>query len=86
MKKCLIAFFAAVAVAASCCGHKDGEYTFRVLTTNDVHGRYFDSLYVTDMTSNALTNISWYRQRNAQTTFLRTTTRQEMFTHHYFTF
>lgn len=60
MKKCLIAFFAAVAVAASCCGPKDGEYTFRVLTTNDVHGRYFDSLYVTDRTSNALTNISWY--------------------------
>lgn len=60
MKKCLIAFFAAVAFAASCYGPKDGEYTFRVLTTNDVHGRYFDSLYVTDRTSNALTNISWY--------------------------
>ena len=60
MKKCLIAFFSAVAVVASCCGPKDGEYTFHVLTTNDVHGRYFDSLYVTDRTSNALTNISWY--------------------------
>ena len=50
---------AAVAVCA-CCGPKDGEYTFRILTTNDVHGHYFDSLYVTDGTANALTNISWY--------------------------
>ena len=45
---------------ASCCGPKDGEYTFRILTTNDVHGRYFDSLYVTDATDNALTNVAWY--------------------------
>ena len=50
---------AAVAVCA-CCGPEDGEYTFRILTTNDVHGHYFDSLYVTDGTNNALTNISWY--------------------------
>lgn len=50
---------AAVALA-SCCGPKDGEYTFRILTTNDVHGRYFDSLYVTDATDNALTNVAWY--------------------------
>lgn len=28
------------------CGPKDGEYTFHLYTTNDVHGRYFDSLYV----------------------------------------
>lgn len=47
-------------VLTSCCGPKDGEYTFYLLTTNDVHGRYFDSLYVTDGTDNALTNISWY--------------------------
>ena len=50
---------AAVALA-SCCRPKDGEYTFRILTTNDVHGRYFDSLYVTDATDNALTNVAWY--------------------------
>ncbi len=49
-----------VAVLSSCCGPKDGEYTFRLLTTNDIHGRYFDSLYVTDRTSPALTNISCY--------------------------
>ena len=50
---------AAVALA-SCCRPEDGEYTFRILTTNDVHGRYFDSLYVTDATDNALTNAAWY--------------------------
>lgn len=35
-----------VAAALFSCGPKDGEYTFHLLTTNDVHGRYFDSLYV----------------------------------------
>ena len=59
MKRIIMIFLAAVALA-SCCGPKDGEYTFRILTTNDVHGRYFDSLYVTDATDNALTNIAWY--------------------------
>ena len=59
MKRIIMIFIAAVALA-SCCGPKDGEYTFRLLTTNDVHGRYFDSLYVTDATDNALTNIAWY--------------------------
>ena len=59
MKRYLYALMAAV-LFSSCCGPKDGEYTFRVLTTNDVHGHYFDSLYVTDGTDNALTNISWY--------------------------
>lgn len=59
MKRVIYAMLAAVLMSA-CCGPKDGEYTFRILTTNDVHGRYFDSLYVTDGTINALTNVSWY--------------------------
>lgn len=50
----------AAAAMLSCCGPKDGEYTFRILTTNDVHGRYFDSLYVDDRVDNALTNVAWY--------------------------
>ncbi len=58
MKKVLFSIIAVALLAA--CGPKDGEYTFRLLTTNDIHGRYFDSLYVTDRTNNALTNISWY--------------------------
>lgn len=60
MKKSILFFIAAVAITASCCGPEDGEYTFRILTTNDVHGRYFDSLYVSQRTSNALTNVAWY--------------------------
>ncbi len=60
MKKSLLSIIAVLAFLSSCCGPKDGEYTFRLLTTNDIHGRYFDSLYVTDRTSPALTNISWY--------------------------
>lgn len=51
---------AVAAILASCGGPEDGEYTFRLLTTNDVHGHYFDSLYVSDETNNALTNVSWY--------------------------
>ena len=44
----------------SCIGPKDGEYTFRLLTTNDVHGRYFDSLYVNNRTNTSLLNVAWY--------------------------
>ena len=60
MKRYLFSIIAAAALIASCNGPKDGEYTFRILNTNDVHGRYFDSLYVEDGTNNALTNIAWY--------------------------
>ncbi len=60
MKKLLLSLIALMTLLSSCSGPKDGEYTFRLLTTNDIHGRYFDSLYVTDRTSPALTNISWY--------------------------
>ena len=58
--KRLFALVAAAVAVLSCCGPKDGEYTFRILTTNDVHGHYFDSLYVADGTAPALTNVSWY--------------------------
>ena len=60
MKKILFIFIFIAALLSSCCGPKDGEYTFRLLTTNDVHGRYFDSLYVNDRTNNSLLNVSWY--------------------------
>ena len=59
MKRIVSIIFVAVTLA-SCLGPKDGEYTFRILTTNDIHGRCFDSLYVSDASDNALTNISWY--------------------------
>lgn len=34
--------------------------TLHILTTNDVHGRYFDSTYVGQKLSKSLQNISWY--------------------------
>ena len=58
--KRIVASILLAAALVSGCGPKDGEYTFRLLTTNDVHGRYFDSLYVSDGTENALTNVAWY--------------------------
>ena len=60
MRKIFIPIISAIAFAASCCGPKDGEYTFRIMTTNDVHGRYFDSLYVNDKTKESLMSVSWY--------------------------
>lgn len=45
--KSIIPFFAAALVAAACShGPADGEYTLHVLSTNDVHGTWFDSTYV----------------------------------------
>lgn len=41
----LSAFILAVGLA-SCAGPKDGTYSLTLLTTNDVHGTFFDSTYV----------------------------------------
>ena len=60
MKRFILALSGIAAMLVSCCGPKDGEYTFRLLTTNDVHGRYYDSLYVDGRTNNSLMNVSWY--------------------------
>ena len=44
------------------CGRtlKDGEYTLTVLSTNDVHGTWFDSTYVDGRTRPALTAVKYY--------------------------
>lgn len=60
IKHRFILYLLAACTLFSCCGPKDGEYTFRLITTNDVHGRYFDSLYVDSRTNNSLLNVSWY--------------------------
>lgn len=60
MKKYIALIFTAGALLATACGPKDGEYTFRILTTNDVHGHYFDSLYVSDRTAGSLQSVAWY--------------------------
>lgn len=38
--------FLAAALMASACAPADGTHTLRILTTNDVHGAWFDSTYV----------------------------------------
>ena len=60
MRKNLFICILAVLFACSCCGPKDGEYKFEILTTNDVHGHYLDSLYVSDRTKTSLLSASWY--------------------------
>ena len=40
------------------CGPEDGTYSFWICTTNDVHGRYFDSLYVDSATAGSLLAVS----------------------------
>lgn len=60
MRRLVISLAGLVALLASCSRPEDGEYTFRLLTTNDVHGRYFDSLYVDGRTNTSLLNVSWY--------------------------
>lgn len=60
MNRIALSIISIAAILFGCSGPEDGEYSFRLLTTNDVHGHYFDSLYVSNETSAALTNISWY--------------------------
>lgn len=56
MKKLIFTAIAAMALAA--CGPKDGEYTLHLLTTNDIHGTYFDSTYVNSDTRNSLMAVN----------------------------
>lgn len=60
MKKILIPLLLALAAASCSQSHtlKDGEYSFDLLTTNDIHGRYFDSLYVGNNTKESLLAVN----------------------------
>lgn len=61
MKKYIIAIVGLVASLASCSKKVgDGEYTLDLYSTNDIHGRYFDSLYVGNNTKESLLAISEY--------------------------
>ncbi|MBQ6763498.1 MAG: bifunctional metallophosphatase/5'-nucleotidase [Bacteroidales bacterium] len=53
---------AALAFLALSCGHRlrDGEYTLTILSTNDVHGTWFDSTYVDGRTRNSLFAVKHY--------------------------
>lgn len=61
MKNKSLFFFLFLLPALACCGGpKDGVYEFQLFTTNDVHGRYFDSLYVGNRTGGSLLAVSHY--------------------------
>lgn len=51
----VILFFAAV----SCSGPKDGSYSITLLTTNDVHGTFFDSTYVGGNVKKSLYSVKY---------------------------
>ncbi len=54
-------FYLTALIALCCaCGPKDGQYELHLFTTNDVHGTYFDSTYVTNRTKNSLIAINHY--------------------------
>ena len=47
-------------ITATACGQKDGIYNLKVLTTNDVHGSWFDRDYVTDAPRTSLFAVKHY--------------------------
>ena len=59
MKRYILILLSLLAMI-SCHRIKDGEHVIHILTTNDVHGRYFDSLYVDNSTRPSLLSISAY--------------------------
>ena len=62
MKTKTFALAAVAIVAAFSCGRslKDGDYSLTVLSTNDVHGAWFDSSYVEPVTKNSLLAVKYY--------------------------
>ncbi len=60
MRKIFIYALFVLALCACASGPKDGEYELHLFTTNDVHGTYFDSTYVTDKTRPSLFAVAHY--------------------------
>lgn len=62
MKQLIFRLSSAVAVVAmaSCSGRPSGEYQFDLLTTNDVHGAWFDSTYTGGPLRNSLMAVNTY--------------------------
>lgn len=46
--------------AAACTRPADGNYTFHILSSNDVHGNYFDSSYIDSGLKKSLITLGWY--------------------------
>ena len=60
MRKYAIFAAAAVLLLQGCCRPADGDYSFHILTTNDIHGTYFDTDYATGNIKNSLTAVNTY--------------------------
>lgn len=58
MKKHIAIIISLLAMVS--CGPKDGIYRLQLFTTNDVHGRFFDSLYVGNSTKESLLAVAHY--------------------------
>ena len=56
----LPAVAAVLSAAVSCVNGPSGEFQFDLLTTNDVHGSWFDSTYVGGQVKNSLMAINTY--------------------------
>ena len=53
-------YIAFLLLLAACCTPKNEEHTLHLLTTNDVHGRWFSSDYVGKGTRESLLAVNWY--------------------------
>lgn len=60
MRRTITTAAAALLLAACSPVLEDGDYSIRILTTNDVHGAFFDSTYVGDGIKNSLYAASYY--------------------------
>lgn len=56
----IVIFAAATVLLLGCQRPADGDYTFHILTTNDIHGTYFDSNYADGSVKNSLFAINTY--------------------------
>ncbi|MBR5702867.1 MAG: bifunctional metallophosphatase/5'-nucleotidase [Bacteroidales bacterium] len=53
-------YFAVLLLFAACGSPRNEEHTLHLLTTNDVHGRWFSSDYVGKSTRESLLAVNWY--------------------------
>ena len=60
MKNTIVSVMAAVSLLAACSGPKDGQHVLHLLSTNDVHGAWFDSTYVGGGTQRSLFAVNHY--------------------------
>ena len=59
MRNIFIAFGIVAVLVSSCMGPKDGTYSLTLLTTNDVHGTFFDSTYVGGNVKKSLYSVKY---------------------------